>query len=63
MAESKVPNGNEVETICDSIMLYINSVTKQLVTEIIINVQLIDFLKRSVSLNELRSSMVTICSA
>lgn len=64
MAESEVPNGNEVETICDStVMLYINSVTKQLVTEIIINVQLIDFLNRSVSLNELRSSVVTIGSA
>lgn len=33
-AESNVHNGNEVETICDTaIRLFINSVTKQLVTK------------------------------
>lgn len=38
MAESKVRNGNEVETICDTaIRLFINSVTKQLVTKKIYN--------------------------
>lgn len=47
-------NGNEVETICDTaIRLFINSVTKQLLTEIMINMQLTDFLSQSMILNEL----------
>lgn len=45
---------NEVETICDTaIRPFINSVTKQLVTENVIDMQLIDFLNRSVLLDEL----------
>lgn len=47
-------NGNGVETICDAaIRLFINSVTKQLVTESIVDVQLIDFLNSSMVLDEL----------
>lgn len=54
MAESKVHNGNGVETICDAaIKLFINSVTKQLVTETIVDIQLIDFLNSSMLLDEL----------
>lgn len=53
MAESKVHNGNGVETICDAaIKLFINSVTKQLVTETIVDIQLIDFLNSSMLLDE-----------
>lgn len=55
MAESKVRNGNEVETIPDTaITLFINSDTsrKQLATENIIDMQLIDFLYRSTLLDE-----------
>ena len=45
---------NEVETICDTaIRPFINSVTKQSVTENVIDMQLIDFLNRSVLLDEL----------
>lgn len=53
MAESKVRNGNEAETIGDTLL--INSVTscKQLVTENIIEMQLIDFHNRSTLLDEL----------
>lgn len=44
MPESKVLNGNELETVCDTaIRLLINSVTEQLASETIIGVQLIDF--------------------
>lgn len=47
-------NGNEVETICDTaIRLLINSVTKQLLTEIMTNTQLSDFLISGMILNEL----------
>lgn len=47
-------DGNEVETICDTaIRLFINSVTKQLLTEIRTNTQLSNFLRGSVILNEL----------
>ncbi len=56
MAESKVRNGNEAETIRDTAAtLFINSVTsrKQSVTENTIDMQLIDLLNRSTSLNEL----------
>lgn len=57
MAESKVRNGNEAETVSDTaIMLLINSVTssEQLVTEQNrIDMQLIDFLNRSTWLDEL----------
>lgn len=50
MAVSKVRNGNEAGTISDTaITLFINSVTsgEQLVTENVIDMQLIDFLNRS----------------
>lgn len=58
MAESKVHNGNGVETICDAaIKLFINSVTKQLVTENIADVQLIDFLNSSMEVDELVISL------
>lgn len=56
MAESKVRNGNEAETISDTaIMVLINSVTscKQLATEFIIDMQLIDFLNRGTLLDEM----------
>lgn len=53
MPESKVLNANELETACDTaIRLFINSVTKQLATENIIDVQLIDLLGRSTSSDE-----------
>lgn len=50
MPESKVFNGNELETVCDTaIKLFINSVTEQLATETWIGMQLIDFFSRAVS--------------
>lgn len=53
MPESKVLNANELETACDTaIRLFINSVTKRLATENIIDVQLIDLLGGSMSFNE-----------
>lgn len=53
MPESKVFNGNELETVCDmAIRLFINSVTKQLATETVIGVQLIDFFNRGMSFDE-----------
>lgn len=54
-AMSKVCKGNEAETVTDTpIMLLINSATsEQLVTENIIDLQLIDFLSRAVFLDEL----------
>lgn len=53
MPESKVLNANELETACDTaIRLFINSVTKRLATENIIDVQLIDLLGRSMSFDE-----------
>lgn len=56
MAESKVRNGNEAKAISDTaITLFINSVTscKQLVAKNIIDMKLIDFLNRSMLLDEL----------
>lgn len=53
MPESKVLNGNELERVCDTaIRLFINSVTKQLVTETVIGVQLIDFFNRGMSFDK-----------
>lgn len=50
MPESKVLNVDELETVCDTaIKLFINSVTKQLATETLIGVQLIDFFNRGMS--------------